>query len=71
MRPPRITAVEPLHERWLRLEFTDGAVMEVDVGPLLDGPVFASVSRDPEIFREVRVDRELGTIVWPGGVDLD
>ena len=71
MRPPRITAVEPLHDHWLRLEFTDGAVMEVDVGPLLDGPVFSRVIGDPEAFREVRVDREVGTVVWPGDVDLD
>ena len=26
---------------------------------------------DPQLFRKVRVDRELGTIVWPNGADLD
>jgi hypothetical protein len=27
--------------------------------------------RDPEEFRRVAVDPELGTIVWPNGADLD
>jgi len=26
---------------------------------------------DPELFRPVRVDEELGTIVWPNGADMD
>jgi hypothetical protein len=27
--------------------------------------------KDPEVFRQVRVDEELGTVVWPNGADLD
>ena len=27
--------------------------------------------REPEEFRKVTVDPELGTIVWPNGADLD
>jgi hypothetical protein len=26
---------------------------------------------DPKLFRQVRVDDELGTIVWPNGADMD
>lgn len=29
------------------------------------------VLRDPERFRELRVDDELGTIAWPNGYDYD
>ncbi len=29
------------------------------------------VRNDPALFRSVRVDAELGTIVWPNGADLD
>jgi hypothetical protein len=34
------------------------------------GILFAPL-RDPACFAELRVDRELGTICWPGGADLD
>ena len=27
--------------------------------------------RDPTAFRQVTVDPELGTIVWPNGADMD
>jgi Protein of unknown function (DUF2442) len=27
--------------------------------------------RDPAVFRQVRVDPDLRTIVWPNGFDLD
>lgn len=33
------------------------------------GPVFEA-ARTPEGFPEVAVDRETGTVVWPGGADL-
>lgn len=71
MTLPRITAVEPREDRWLRLWYSDGAILDVDVGPLLDGPVFDEIKADPHAFAEVAVDAELGTVVWPGGVDLD
>jgi hypothetical protein len=35
----------------------------------LYGPVFEPL-RDVSYFRQVRVDPELGTIVWPNGADL-
>ena len=55
----------------LRLRFEDGVEGEVDVAELVpfDG-VFAEL-REPATFERVRVDTELGTIVWPGGADLD
>jgi hypothetical protein len=27
--------------------------------------------RDLSVFRQVRVDADLGTVAWPGGADLD
>ncbi len=74
MNPSRttITRVEPLAERWIRLTFGDGAVHEVDLSGLLEaGGVFASIRDDREVFEAVTVDREFGTIEWPGDVDLD
>ena len=67
----RIRAVEPLEDFRLRLWFTDGSVGEVDLAPYLHGPVFDPLVRDPRLFREVRVDPECETIVWPNGADMD
>ncbi len=67
---PRVTGVE-VHEGWrLRLTFTDGLVREVDLSDDLWGPM-AEPLQDPAYFRQVRVDPELGTVVWPNGYDLD
>jgi len=67
---PRVTAVEPLNSFLLRLTFTDGLIREVDLSDDLWGPM-AEPLQDPDYFRQVRVDPELGTVVWPNGYDLD
>lgn len=57
------------HRLWLRFEGGDEG--EVDLGSRLSFTgVFAPLS-DPDYFAEVRVDLELGTVVWPNGADLD
>jgi hypothetical protein len=70
-RTARIQSVEPLEGFTLRLSFDDGTVREIDLEPELWGPVFEPLRQDLHLFREVRVDEELGTIVWPNGADLD
>lgn len=67
----RIAAVEVLEGFSLRLHFTDGSSRNVDLEDELWGPVFEPLRSDPDLFRQVRVDEELGTIVWPGGADMD
>jgi hypothetical protein len=67
---PRITAVEPMEGFRLRLTFTDGLVRDVDLSGDLWGPM-AEALREPDYFRLVRVDPEIGTVVWPNGYDLD
>jgi hypothetical protein len=55
----------------LELIFDDGLTAKVDMDRVLgrfDG-VFAPLC-DPDFFNRVRVDRELGTIVWPNGADI-
>ena len=65
----RITDVEPLEGRSVRLTLTDGSVVVRDLSDLLDGRgVFARITNEEEAFREVFVD--YGTIAWPGDVDL-
>jgi hypothetical protein len=67
----RIRGVEPLGGFRVRLSLTDGSKREVDLGPYLNGPVFEAIRTDPATFLSVRVDEELGTIVWPNGADID
>ena len=54
----------------LFLRFDDGTAGTLDVAALtrFDG-VFAQL-QDLACFGQVRVDPELGTVVWPGGADL-
>jgi hypothetical protein len=64
----RIREVEVLDGFRLRLTLTDGSRLERDVSPLMAGPVFEPLRRDPRAFRMARV--EGGTVVWPNGADL-
>jgi hypothetical protein len=67
----RIRAVELLEKFTVRLEFTDGTQKEIDLEPYLRGPIFEPLRQEPAIFRSVRVDQELGTLVWANGADID
>lgn len=66
----RIIKVRVLHDddHWLRLWFEDGAIVDVDVGPLMWGDAFEHIRANRALFEEVRADGL--TIVWPGNVDL-
>lgn len=66
----RIREVEPREGFLLRLVFDDGTIREIDLEPELWGPMFEPL-KDPALFGQVRVDDELGTVVWPNGADLD
>lgn len=55
----------------MRLGFDDGTTREIDLERELWGPMFEPLRRDPQLFRQVQVDEELGTIVWPNGADMD
>lgn len=64
----RVTAVEPLDDHRLRIAFNDGVTREVDCSFLFRGTLGEPL-RDPAYFRQVRVDEEARTIVWPNGLD--
>ena len=57
------------HRLWLC--FDDGTAGEVDVAALVPFRGVFAVLAEPEEFAKVRVDAELGTVVWPSGADLD
>jgi len=66
-----VVEVRPVGRHRLYLRFEDGVSGELDITALVtfDG-VFAAM-RDPRFFAEVGVNKELGTICWPNGIDLD
>lgn len=66
----RVRSVEPDADYILRLTFTDGTERVLDMTPYLLGPIFEPVRSDRAFFEAVRVDPELGTIVWPNGADV-
>jgi len=64
----RVTDVECLDGYRLRVSFSDGVVRNIDCSFLLRGALGEQL-RDLEYFRQVRVDHEARTIVWPNGLD--
>jgi uncharacterized protein DUF2442 len=66
---PDITNARVVRHGALDLTFADGLRGEVGVLERMHGPVFKS-ARSPAGFESVSVDRESGTVVWPGGADL-
>jgi len=69
----RVTDVEALDGYRLRITFNDGAVRDVNFAEDLQraGGTLAEPLRDPDYFRQVRVDEQRRTIVWPNGLDAD
>ena len=56
-----VVDVQPLDLYWLRVTFSDGVVRDLDRSFLLRGTLGEAL-RDPEYFRQVRVDDESRTI---------
>jgi hypothetical protein len=65
----RVTNVELLDVRSLRVTFSDGIVRELDFADALPG-VLTAID-DDETFAAVTVDPVAGTVAWPNGIDLD
>jgi uncharacterized protein DUF2442 len=68
---PRVTAVKHLKDYQLELEFTDGTIAMLDFRQRVVGRsgVFAPL-QSVDFFKQVSVDPEAGTVVWPNGVDF-
>jgi hypothetical protein len=64
-----VTDVRCLGGHRLFLGFDDGSSGEVDFSNEDWGGVFAPLA-DPQYFRAVELDEQLGTIVWPNGADI-
>jgi hypothetical protein len=65
----RIREAHVLGSHSLRLTFNGGTAKQVDVSPLLEGPVFEPLL-DPVFFAAMILDPTCGTVVWPNGADF-
>lgn len=65
-----ITRVRVLKGYRLKLTFSDGSTGTVDLsGDIAEqGGDFAAL-KDPQYFRRVRLNRDVGTVQWPNEVD--
>jgi hypothetical protein len=68
---PRITAVRHIRQYQLELTFADGTRSALDFRHRIvgRGGVFEPLQKIA-YFRRVKVNPEIGTIVWPNGVDF-
>jgi len=66
-----VVAARALGDYRLHLRFEDGVEGVVNLAPDLSFQGVFEPLLDPAYFAQVRVDPELGTVVWPNGADLD
>ena len=67
----RISTVKVLDNFRVQSGSTDGRQKTVDLEPFLHGPIFEPIKNNRAYFKTVKVDKELGTIVWDNGADID
>jgi hypothetical protein len=66
----RVTGYEIVAGYTLRVSFDDGSEQVIDFEPVLAGEVYGPL-KDQALFRQVRLDPEVRTLVWPNGADFD
>lgn len=65
-----VRTVHVIPDYHLRVEFDDDNEQIIDLEPMLFGPLWGAL-RDKQIFAQVRVNPDTGTIEWPNGADLN
>ena len=64
-----VVAASMLRPYVLDVTFADGTQCQIDIEPELYGEMFEPMAT-PQVVGQVKVDPELGTIIWPNGADL-
>ena len=54
----------------LEVSFDDDTCQVIDFRSVLHGEVFGPL-QDLKVFNRVRLDSEVGNLIWPGGADFD
>ncbi len=72
MRHPihRVQSFQQMGTYALEIQFDDGSSRRIDFEPMLEGELFGPL-RDPLLFAQAKVDREVHALVWPTGADFD
>lgn len=66
----KITMVKALEPYKLEVKFSNGTIKQIDLVSILYGGLFEPL-RNPELFMQVRLNKEVATIEWPNGADFD
>ena len=66
----RVVDFEVVGPYTLRVVFDDGVERVIDFRGVLAGPMYGAL-REEEMFRQVEIDQEAHTLVWPNGADFD
>ena len=65
-----VTDFKIIGDYTIHVEFDDASHQVINFEPILYGPMFGPL-RDLEFFNQVKLDKDLGTLVWPTGADID
>ncbi|MFZ3580231.1 DUF2442 domain-containing protein [Virgibacillus sp. DJP39] len=68
---PKVIKAKPIPALagWLLCEFDNQEKLFVDIRPSITGTL--EILDDPEIFKQVYVDHDAGTVAWPGDLHID
>ncbi|MDP8205043.1 MAG: DUF2442 domain-containing protein [Candidatus Electryonea clarkiae] len=66
-----IVEVKPLEEHKLFLKFEDGVKGEINIAEMIEFKGVFTPLKNKEFFDQVQINRELGSIYWPNGADID
>ncbi len=67
----RVRKVRALQPFVVQIELTNGKRKTIDLEPFFRGPIFDLIRKDIQLFNKVSVDKQLGTLIWPNGADID
>ncbi|RMF87384.1 MAG: DUF2442 domain-containing protein [Nitrospirae bacterium] len=66
----RVVDFEIVAPYTLRIVFDDATEQVIDFRPILEGPLYGPLKNEGS-FRQVEIDPEVHTLVWPNGADFD
>ncbi|MBI4518157.1 MAG: DUF2442 domain-containing protein [Deltaproteobacteria bacterium] len=66
----RVDSFEIVGPYTLRVRFDDATEQTINFEPVLAGEIYQALL-DQAVFRQVRIDPEVHTLVWPNGADFD